>query len=493
MFPRRPSPRQHYIVIWKIRFGMQISQASTTAIAHLYIPEVLMRKSAVEDDFLDFTEDILNGKFAPRPQQNAGKIRFAESPPAKPEKRMEEIVGEAPTADSTPHIYDEDWFHRDHLPEDITKYESIEASRLEKVEILGEEVAVDTDRLAKKIPPATFDFGPSIGPNNNPWRFWFKLNDSERRKSYHYTPIHLETNTDIGYSRSGYSESENLQGVDLEHLEQNLNVIYYPFGLFSIRLKSSFRFSEPISAERLIELRRAFVHNTRTRNRPDNLMTVIRNEILSAVFAEIPGTYELYEPDLDIFHLTYLYDVSDMGEKGVAKLVADETRDLSSDFIEYKTQNRLGMLEGDQIYMTASGGVLYTPHLDSVSQRSRRTSRIALQNNAYLASDFGMFDQKYVPEIGVKLRDVQQELVDGTLVGLPLEGEGIAALIELFDLPESFRGTRYQMYRNISSREQKEKHQNRIEDLTTLLCQHDSTLRETVKSIPFGGALGALE
>jgi hypothetical protein len=487
---------------------MEIKECCTTAMNHLFLPEILMRENAVDDLFIEYTEDILNGKYAPRPKQDAGKFYSASMPPENPaealreeKKRYFEMLDDDATVSDF--VIFNRWLHREHLPEDIKERNYVEEHPHETIEVDGERITVDVEGLRHSLPPASFPFGEILGPDNNPWKFWFKLNDSERRLTYNYTPIYItvdryldfDTSMGIGMVYSGDQEPESI-----EHLEQSLNVIYYPFGLFSIRLKTNFRVAEPISPERLIQLRRSFIHNTglvtesdldaHRLETPRALFSLVRREILNTVFvSDIPSNHEIEEPDLDFHHLTYLYDADEIDEESMAKIVADETRPLSSEFINYKTKNRLGMIKDDYISMSASGGVLYTPHYDTVNQNNRRKSRISLLNNAYLASDFGMFDKKYLPEIGIELRDIQKQAVDGTRIGLPMDGEGVAALLDVLDLPENFRGTRYQMYRDVTSLEQKKKHRKRIENLIPILSQHESGLREAVKSLPLGSLL----
>lgn len=487
---------------------MEIHECCTTAVNHLFLPEILMREDAVNDSFVEYTEDILNGRYAPRPKQDAGRFYSSPIPPENPgeelKKRKEEI-SEMATSDITTSdfgIY-KNWLHQEHLPEEIREKNYDEENPHEIIEVDGVKINVPVRALRHRLPPASFQFGDILGPDNNPWKFWFRLNDSERRLSFNYTPIYIDVNRYLDYGHAygiGMVYSEDEGAATIEHMEQSLNIIYYPFGLFSIRLKTNFRVEESISPERLIRLRRSFIHNTglvteseldsHPLSTPRTLFSLVRREILNTVFvSDIPSNHETKEPDLDFYHLTYLYDVDGIEEESMAKIIADETRPLSSEFTDYKTKNKLGMLKGDYINMSTSGGVLYTPHYNDVNQNNRRRSRISLLNNAYLASDFGIFDKKFLPEIGTELRDIQKQVVDGTHVGLPMDGEGVAALLDVLDLPENFRGTRYQMYRNMTSTEQKEKHRERIENLIPILSQHESDLREAVKLLPLGSLI----
>lgn len=105
-------------------------------------------------------------------------------------------------------------------------------------------------------------------------------------------------------------------------------------------------------------------------------------------------------------------------------------------------------------------------------------------NNAYLDVDFGMFEQNHLPELDTELRDVVQQVVDGTRTGAPMDGKGVASIVDLLDLPEDFRGLRYQIYRQISPRERRKTYENRYQSLVKSLAQHESDLRQALKALP---------
>lgn len=334
----------------------------------------------------------------------------------------------------------------------------------------------------------TYSFG-DIGGFQGPWEFWNDLRPQETDHNFHFRPRFSTLSIALELSPS-FQERFSVSDYKISP-----RVVYYPFGLFVVRLRIYFKLSSPASVPEFIAFQNALFDNIDVWSRSpsadsylewhsdsDNIVKSILGQVLESIFdGSVPDDHWGRAGDLHSYPITYLYGEHDLSADELFKITHQDTRDYRETHIQSLVNSKVGQFEGDEILVDGEGSTIHTPYFETISPKNRRWKRIRVLNNIYLATEIARFEQNNTGRLTSELDRDLDEFVEGTLYGVPLSPDFLVILRELLLFGNRLKDLRGDVYDELRP-ESKDRLYNQVTGYIDRDTQHESDLRQAVKS-----------
>jgi hypothetical protein len=330
----------------------------------------------------------------------------------------------------------------------------------------------------------------NIGGFDGPWTFWNKLRSYETHGNFTFQPR-------FGALDLALELDSNLQSrYDIVDAKITPRLLYYPFGLFVVRLRVYISLATSVASSTFVRLQNELfdaIDVWRRNSRSDtyldwhssgeHISRSILKQIVTTLFEiPLPDRHWGRLGDLYPYPITYLYGSHDLSLEEKFALTSQETREYNHDTMRAVVQPELGQFEGDEIIVDSSGSLVHTPYLDSIRPDSRRWKRLQVLNNLYLGSDLARFEKYHFGQISAELDKNLDEYVHGTLYGVPISTKLLVVLRELLDFGDGLKTLRGDVYTQLRP-EQKDHYYQQVQNTTDRATEHESELRKLLRVI----------
>ena len=348
-----------------------------------------------------------------------------------------------------------------------------------------------------------------LGEIDGKWDFWDRLYSVEKDTVFNYTPFFLIPDLEIKL------DNEITDFYPLSDYKVSPRILYYPFGLFVVRLRIYLKFSRKMSVDGFIEFQRNIEDNlyivdlfnniseknedkqyqndktswTHSIKNLDQKLTVgFLKECLHWAFGDpnssgpLPDFHTNQLENDQSYRITYLYQSPDVDDSDIASIISEDTRSFSYDREQRLSSPQFGNFTEDMLVVNHQGAAIVTPYFWEISPNNRRWKRLQLLNNFYLGSDMARFERQYGGSIVRELDELLDQISKGKLAGDPLVPKYLVMMREALTLGSRLRGARYRVYEELEP-EQKHRHLEEIESYLDRIVDHDSKLREAIKQI----------
>ncbi|WP_224268514.1 hypothetical protein [Haloprofundus salinisoli] len=328
-----------------------------------------------------------------------------------------------------------------------------------------------------------------IGDIDGYWQFWDNCKPNEVEfSSKNLRPLYINPEFKVEISNS------LIDKYGIEDYKSECEIVYYAFGLFSIRLKLYYRVSETLSTTEYIK----FINDIPYE------VSVTGNSIESSVdpFSYIRGTLidELiiggknHHDDTpsysDLFFISYVYSGENVDDPAVSKVVSGQPKDLAEHIQDEITNSNFGLLADDKLVITDRGAFIYTPEFSDNHIQQRRRKRLQILNNILVALDVSKYEQNSMFSIQRKFREIQASLTNRpnrkTLIGHPIEHWQLAVLDDSLLLADNLEELRGKACRTLVP-ENRDHIKERIAEMANWMIEHDSELKKAISKI--GGSM----
>jgi hypothetical protein len=289
----------------------------------------------------------------------------------------------------------------------------------------------------------------------------------------------------------------------IEDSKITCRLLFYPFGLVTVRFRTYLRFNKHIQIKQFIDIVNQISSNICRINIKDGAYVPIQKSVFRYIFehflsnafpspdplrdkkGNIPDKYWGILGSIKEYPIIYIYDDTSLSDAEIAKLLILEQRSLSDKYIDRISVPSFGQFENDTIIVHKQGTVLQTPYFSEISSRNRRWKRIQLLNNAYLTTELMTFERDFAQNYIDILQSTLDALSTGTVTGVPIKPKYLVLMHESLRLSSRFRGIRSRMYEEIEPNS-KEQHMRQISEYTRRIIDHSSILKETISTLAPG-------
>lgn len=318
-----------------------------------------------------------------------------------------------------------------------------------------------------------------IGTSSGYWEPWSDYVERVNNFHYNHGPRFIKPNFNIDIV-SPIDRDFNLENYDI-----NLQIIYYPCGLFCVRFQVYFDFSEPLSDFEFGEFRKEILSNFE-KKRGKNTMNVssdlhfhIRQRILKSVFDGDPP--ERFSPrfyDKTAYDILYIYEGDNIKERIkdrtlVSKLKGDDgSGQHPIEEVDFSDTECL-LSSSDLFAASSSMAIIYTPSYSENSARLRREKRVKLRNKTYISTDWASLEENHFNRLKAKVREAEPKLRNVVILQYPLAWE-LDILLDMYYLPDVFNGTDKIIHDHLSPnsrvgfREELDNYERKIEGVDTV-------------------------